>query len=52
VNISLHPDADEEFAGAVAYYSAISPELGVRFYREIERLLLEVAADSPTLQKI
>ncbi len=26
----LHPEADEEFAGAVRYYSQISPELGVR----------------------
>jgi len=39
VNHLLHPEADEEFAGAVRYYSGISPELGVRFYREMERLL-------------
>ena len=38
----LHPEADEEFAGAVRYYSEISPELGVRFYREMERLFHEV----------
>ena len=38
----LHPEADEEFAAAVRYYSQISPELGVRFYREMERLLREV----------
>ena len=31
VNHLLHPEADEEFAGAVRYYSGISPELGVRF---------------------
>jgi hypothetical protein len=37
VNHLLHPEADEEFAGAVRYYSGISPELGVRFYREMER---------------
>jgi hypothetical protein len=43
VKISLHPEADDEFAGAVAYYSEISPELSVRFYREMERLLQEVA---------
>jgi hypothetical protein len=35
VKFSLHPEADEEFAGAVRYYSEISPELGVRFYREM-----------------
>lgn len=38
----LHPEADEEFAAAVRYYSEISPELGMRFYREMERLLREV----------
>jgi hypothetical protein len=38
----LHPDADEEFAGAVRHYSQISPELGVRFYREMERLFGEI----------
>ena len=40
----LHPEADEEFAAAVRYYSEISPELGVRFYREMERLLREACA--------
>jgi plasmid stabilization system protein ParE len=38
----LHPEADEEFAQAIQYYQAISPELGVRFYREIERLMMDV----------
>jgi toxin ParE1/3/4 len=41
----LHPEADEEFAEAVRYYSQISPELGVRFYREMARLLGEICAD-------
>lgn len=41
----LHPEADEELAEGVRYYSEISPDLGVRFYREIERLLKEVASD-------
>ena len=40
----LHPEADEEFAAAVRYYSEISPELGVSFYREMERLLREACA--------
>jgi hypothetical protein len=44
VNHLLHPEADEELAAAVRYYSEISPELGVRFYREMERLLREVCA--------
>jgi plasmid stabilization system protein ParE len=38
----LHPEADEELAEAVRYYAAIDSELGVRFYREIERLIIEV----------
>jgi toxin ParE1/3/4 len=45
VNHLLHPEADEEFAGAVRYYAEISPELGVRFYREMERLFREICAD-------
>jgi hypothetical protein len=45
VKLLLHPEADEEFAGAVGYYSEISSVLGVRFYHEMERLLREVAAD-------
>jgi toxin ParE1/3/4 len=44
VNHLLHPEADAEFAAAVRYYSEISPELGVRFYREMERLLHEACA--------
>ena len=36
---AIHPDADAEFAGAVGYYAAIDPQLGARFYREIERLI-------------
>jgi hypothetical protein len=40
----VHPEADEEFAGAVRYYSSISPELGVRFYQEMERMFGEVCA--------
>ena len=45
MNYLLHPEGDEEFAGAVRYYSEISPELGVRFYREMERLLFEACTD-------
>jgi hypothetical protein len=40
-----HPEADEEFAEAMRYYSAISPELGVRFYEEMERLFQEICED-------
>ena len=41
---ALHPEADEELAEAVRYYAAIHGELGIRFYREIERLIFEVCA--------
>jgi len=44
VKFLLHPEADEEFAGAVRYYTSISSQLGVRFYREMERLFREVCA--------
>ena len=39
---AFHPQADEEYAQAAQYYTAIAPELGARFYDEIERLILEV----------
>ena len=38
----FHPDAGEEYARAVEYYAAITPELGSRFHDEIERLIREV----------
>ena len=41
---AIHPEADVEFAEAVRYYAAIAPELGVRFYREMERLIRGVCA--------
>ena len=41
----LHPAADEEFAEAVRYYAEVDPDLGIRFYREIERLIGEVSAN-------
>ena len=44
MNHLLHPEADDEFAAAVRYYSEVSSELGVRFYREMERLFREVCA--------
>lgn len=38
----LHPEADAEFAEAVRYYAEIAPELGARFYREMEPLIRNV----------
>lgn len=47
----LHPEADEEFAEAVRYYTKIDPELGERFYREIERLIEDVCAHPDRYRK-
>ena len=41
---AIHPEADAEFAEAARYYAQIAPELGVRFYREMDRLIREVCA--------
>lgn len=38
----FHPAADAEYAEAATYYSSISPELGGRFYDEIERLIQDI----------
>ena len=38
----IHAEANREFQEAVDYYAGISPELGARFYREMEQLLREV----------
>ncbi len=38
----FHPEADEEYANAAAHYARVSPELGGRFYDEIERAIAEV----------
>jgi plasmid stabilization system protein ParE len=44
VRHAIHPEADAEFADAVRYYTEIAPDLGVRFYREMERLIRDVCA--------
>jgi toxin ParE1/3/4 len=45
VKYSIHPVADEELASAVSYYAEVEPELGVRFYFEIERLIQQICED-------
>ena len=40
----LHPAAGEELAEAVRFYAQIDPDLGVRFYREMERLIFDICA--------
>lgn len=41
----IHPEADAELAEAVSYYAAIETELGIRIYREMERLIHEACED-------
>jgi toxin ParE1/3/4 len=39
---AFHPEASEEYTRAIQFYAAIRPELGVRLYDEIERVIQEV----------
>ena len=48
----FHPEADEEYAQAAAHYAQNSPELGGRFYDEIERLVAEARATPQRFRKI
>ncbi len=40
----IHPEADAEFADAIRYYTEIDPQLGIDFYREVERVIREICA--------
>lgn len=42
---ALHPEAEAEYAAAAKYYFKIQPELGGRFYDEMERLIHDVRRD-------
>jgi plasmid stabilization system protein ParE len=42
---SFHPEAAEEYVQAVEYYANIDPNLGNRFYDEIEKLIQAAKAD-------
>ena len=44
MNRQIHEEAQAEFLEAIDYYASVSPELGERFYAEIERLMAEVCA--------
>ncbi len=39
---SFHPHAEKEYTDAAAYYAGIDPELGGRFYDEMERLIQDI----------
>ena len=36
---AFHPEADAEYAAAAEQYAGLGPDLGGRFYDEIERLI-------------
>jgi plasmid stabilization system protein ParE len=48
----LHPEASEEFNEALRHYNDISPDLGGRFYDEIERLIAEASERPKTFRQI
>jgi plasmid stabilization system protein ParE len=39
---AFHPAAQKEYGAAAKYYARISPELGIRFYDEIDCLIDDV----------
>lgn len=48
----FHPEADEEYAASATHHASISPELGGRFFDEIERLIAEACAAPHRYRKI
>ena len=49
---ALHPEADQEYAEAAQHYAGVSPELGGRFFDEIERLISEACARPRAFRQI
>lgn len=44
MNALFHPEADTEFQEAIEFYQTESPELGVRFYREVIATVVRIEA--------
>ena len=42
---AFHPEAEQKYAQAAKYYSEVDPDLGGRFYDEMERLIQDVRRD-------
>ena len=42
---AFHPEAAEEYEAAANYYTQIYPELGGRFYDEVERLIQDMCRE-------
>jgi len=47
----FHPEADDEFAEAIAYYAKRGDGLGDRFYDEVRQLTAEIEA-APQLHRL
>ncbi len=48
----LHPEADAEYEEALRHYVSITPELGNRFYNEIEHLIADACRTPGTFRFI
>ena len=48
MNFSFHPEADDEFIEAIAYYEDCEPGLGIDFSREVYASI-QNASDYPTM---
>jgi hypothetical protein len=48
---AFHPEAAEEYAQSVQYYSNVHSDLGLRFYQEIERLIQDIRRDPARFQR-
>jgi toxin ParE1/3/4 len=52
VRHAIHPAADAEFTKAVQRYAKTNPDLGISFFREIERLIGAICADPDRFPQI
>ncbi len=50
MRVVFHPAAELELLDAVHYYTGIDPNLGSRFYQEMDRLLQEVCEHPKTFR--
>lgn len=48
----FHPEADGEYSAAAAYYADVDPQLGGRFYDEMQRAIRAVCASPATYRDI
>ena len=48
----FHREADEEYAAAASHYAALSPDLGARFFDEIEHLIADACTAPHRFRRI